>query len=160
MGRKAKYSDEEFVAAIESSTSMSEAMRKLGIRIAGGSHYHFSNRAKRMGLDTSHFVNSTSGRVMSSRRRTADDILKLRDPGVKRVHAHLLRRALVEIGRPYKCEGCGQGPEWNGSPLVLEIDHVDGNSWDDRAENLRFLCPNCHSQCETNRPHKNAATVP
>jgi hypothetical protein len=44
---------------------------------------------------------------------------------------------------------CGQGPEWNGKTLVLQLDHENGDCTDNRLENLRFLCPNCHSQTET-----------
>ena len=50
---------------------------------------------------------------------------------------------------PYLCGICGLGPEWNGMVLVLQIDHINGDSTDSRLENLRFLCPNCHSQTET-----------
>ena len=48
-----------------------------------------------------------------------------------------------------RCEGCGLPDEWQGKRLVLEIDHVNGRHNDNRPENLRFLCPNCHSQTET-----------
>ncbi|QZE11799.1 hypothetical protein SEA_FRANCOB_241 [Streptomyces phage Francob] len=48
----------------------------------------------------------------------------------------------------YVCE-CGQGPEWNGKPLVLQLDHINGDAYDNRLENLRFLCPNCHTQTDT-----------
>ncbi len=47
------------------------------------------------------------------------------------------------------CAECNQGPEWNGKPLVLQLDHVNGISTDHRLENLRILCPHCHSQTET-----------
>lgn len=59
-----------------------------------------------------------------------------------------LRFNLEFSGRPYKCEICGIS-EWNGSSLTLEIDHIDGIRNHNYPNNLRFLCPNCHSQTET-----------
>ncbi|MFY1633761.1 helix-turn-helix domain-containing protein [Solwaraspora sp. WMMB335] len=44
------------------------------------------------------------------------------------------------------CSECGTGEQWNGRPLTLQVDHVDGRFWDCRPENLRLLCPNCHTQ--------------
>ncbi len=63
---------------------------------------------------------------------------------------HALRRRLVEEGvLEYKCDICKCPPIWNGAPLSLHLDHVNGVYNDNRVENLRFLCPNCHSQTET-----------
>lgn len=92
--------------------------------------------------------------------------LNLRSPYIKnadmilvegvRSRRSMLHRALQERGVTYKCQECGQDPEWNGRILVLEIDHVDGNPRNNVESNLRYLCPNCHSQCtDTNRPWKN-----
>ena len=47
------------------------------------------------------------------------------------------------------CSECGQGETWNGKVLVLQLDHIDGNSDNNKLENLRILCPNCHTQTET-----------
>jgi uncharacterized protein YlaI len=48
----------------------------------------------------------------------------------------------------YVCEICSLS-EWNDKPLKLHLDHINGKNIDNRLENLRFLCPNCHSQTET-----------
>lgn len=55
------------------------------------------------------------------------------------------------------CSVCGLGKEWNGKPITLQVDHIDGNSDNNTLENLRLICPNCHTQTETfcQRNHKN-----
>lgn len=49
----------------------------------------------------------------------------------------------------YKCSICGQQPIWNGKPLIMILDHINGKHTDDRLENLRWVCPNCNYQLET-----------
>lgn len=152
MSRKPRYSDDELITAVAECTSIAEVMRRLGIRPAGGSHYNISCRVRKMGLSTSHFRRSTGGRHMTKRRLKPEEILVLRE---RRGHVELIRRAMIEIGIPHKCAECGLGAEWMGRVLILEVDHINGNSFDDRPHNVRFLCPNCHSQQEhSNKPHK------
>ena len=57
---------------------------------------------------------------------------------------NILRNNLL----PYKCAICGIS-KWNNKTLSLELDHINGMNNDNRLENLRFLCPNCHSQTTT-----------
>jgi 5-methylcytosine-specific restriction endonuclease McrA len=59
--------------------------------------------------------------------------------------SRLLKEKLIE----YKCVKCGNTGEWQGEPLSLQLDHINGNNKDHRLENLRLLCPNCHSQTKT-----------
>jgi len=59
-----------------------------------------------------------------------------------------LKKYLVEK-RGEACEECGQGSCWNNKPLVLQLDHVDGDSDNNLPTNLRLLCPNCHTQTDT-----------
>ena len=62
--------------------------------------------------------------------------------------AFVKKRIISSSLKDHKCEVCGI-TEWNGMVLTLELDHINGSSNDHRLENLRFLCPNCHSLTET-----------
>src|SRR3954453_21528354 len=64
------YGREELAAAVAASLSVAEVMRRLGIRPAGGSHFHISNRIKREGLDTSHFLGQAINRGRLRPRKT------------------------------------------------------------------------------------------
>lgn len=70
-----------------------------------------------------------------------------------------LKRRLITAGlKEDICEICGQHNVWNGKPLVLQLDHINGNHYDNRLENLRVVCPNCHTQTDTFANRKNKKT--
>lgn len=60
----------------------------------------------------------------------------------------LKKRLIKEKVLEYKCVSCGIF-EWNKNPISLQLDHIDGNNHNHKLENLRLLCPNCHSQTDT-----------
>lgn len=62
---------------------------------------------------------------------------------------HIKSRIIKQEMVPYKCDCCGIGPEWNGKPMPLILDHINGINNDNRIENLRFVCSNCDSQLDT-----------
>lgn len=153
-GRAPRASDESFAAIVGRCRSWAQVLRELKVEQGGGSQQTVKARAALLGLDTSHFrgrgwrgglKNPPGG----TPRLTPEQVLILGKPGQRKVSSVVLRRALREVGVPYVCALCGQLPEWNGEPLVLPLDHVNGRTWDNRKENLRFLCPNCHSQTPT-----------
>jgi 5-methylcytosine-specific restriction endonuclease McrA len=154
-----KYTRYMLTAAVAASTSMAGVMRHLGLRLNGGSHAHLRRRITALGIDTSHFLGIAHARgTRSPRRKRPDEILIERPPEAKRQAPTVLRRALEDLGRPYACAECGIGGTWNGRTLSLQVDHIDGQFWNCLAENLRFLCPNCHSQTPNyagrNRPRR------
>lgn len=127
-------------------------LRHLGQRQNGGAHAHLRRRITQLGIDTSHFLGQAHMRGLPHvRRRTHDQVL-VAGRWMPNERPATLRRALEETGRPYLCAECGIGDQWNGRPLTLHIDHIDhidGQFWDCRPENVRFLCPTCHSQTAT-----------
>jgi len=60
------------------------------------------------------------------------------------VKQRIVKQGLLE----YKCIKCGID-SWQGESIVLDLDHINGVNTDNRLSNLRFLCPNCHSQTDT-----------
>lgn len=155
-----KYTKEILESAVRQNVSIAGVLRALKLKQAGGTHSHISRRIKEFGLDTTHFLGQAANqgnRYKGPRKRGWQEILILRESG-RRQRAHVLRRSLLAIGRHHRCEGigCPLINKWLDHPLVLHVNHKNGNWLDDRPENLEFLCPNCHSQtpnyCRGMRP--------
>lgn len=145
-----KYTEEILRGAVAQSESMAGVLRQLGVVQSGGNHAHISRAVKKLGIDTSHFTGQAWRRGKpSERRRRPEELLVRRSPGSARVGGDKLRRALLAMGRAYACEACDNEGRWRGAVLTLHVDHVSGEYYDNRPENLRFLCPNCHAVTPT-----------
>lgn len=142
----ASYTIEQLTEAVRTSVSYSEVCRKIGIFPRGASWEWIKKKIKKLNLDTSHFLGKAAvagprGRGKASKLAPEKILVEGK---TQRAPPFLLRRALLEIGRPYECEDCGNKGEWRGKKLLLEIDHQNGDWSDCRKENVGFVCPNCH----------------
>ncbi|EDY44415.2 HNH endonuclease signature motif containing protein [Streptomyces sp. SPB074] len=147
---RVRWTRAELAEAVAASRTMYEVLSRLGIDQVGGWHTHLCRRITKLGIDTSHFVRvRRSAPRQGARRRTSAELSTFEPVRTRRVPVQRLKRALLATGRAEVCADCGIGPEWLGEPLRLEVDHIDGDWRDNRAENLRYLCPNCHSQTVT-----------
>lgn len=143
-------SDDFLRLLVGQSRSVAEVVRNSGRRVAGGTHANYSKRIARLGIDTSHFQSaSTGGLSGNGNKLTPEEIFSKTCLDGRRVSAAQLRRALLETGVEYKCVECVNQGSHNGLPLRLEVDHINGDWAYNAKENLRFLCPNCHTQTAT-----------
>jgi predicted RNA-binding Zn-ribbon protein involved in translation (DUF1610 family) len=136
-------------AAVESAHSYADVMRALGLEVSYANHRRVRRKVAELGLDTSHFTRRPWSAAPGARRSRADDVLVVLPPGAPRPNRERLHAGLRERGVPYRCASCGNRGEWLGRPITLHIDHIDGNWLDNRAGNLRYLCPNCHALTAT-----------
>ncbi|MBC9717119.1 HNH endonuclease [Streptomyces sp. TRM66268-LWL] len=150
-GRGGLFPEEEFRRAVAESLGVADLLRRLGFPRPGGASIARAKRSiEAYGLSTAHFIGQAHcAGATPHNRMHADEILIRKQPGARRTNTTLLRRSLDEIGVPRACARCGQGELWHGKRLVLEIDHINGDPLDNRRENLRYLCPTCHSQTPT-----------
>lgn len=137
------YSDDELKEAIRISISWNEVARNLGRPISTMRYGRVI--AKNLGIDTSHFLGQSWNKGGTTAKKQDLEILLTR----KDARSSTIRKRLIESGLKKECcEICGI-TEWLGLSPPLELDHINGDKTDNRLENLRILCCNCHAQTPT-----------
>ncbi|MFG2308415.1 HNH endonuclease signature motif containing protein [Streptomyces sp. NPDC048566] len=158
-GARLAVPDEALRAAVPTATSYADVMRALNLDVNDTNHRRVRRKVAQLGLDTGHFTRRTWSATDRGRRTSAAErILVVLPPGSARPNRARLHSALQELGVPYRCASCGNAGRWRGSPMTLQIDHIDGDWLDNRAGNLRYLCPNCHALTATWCRRKAGAT--
>ena len=150
MGKYHNHTEEEIREACATSQSYREVLIKLGYNANGGGGYEtLKKNIQKYNIDVSHFLGRAINKgkhIEGKLKYSLEDILIENSP----VSQAVLRRYIIRFNAlQYKCAWCGCDGNWYGKTIALEIDHINGNNHDNRIENLRFLCPNCHAATET-----------
>jgi predicted RNA-binding Zn-ribbon protein involved in translation (DUF1610 family) len=157
MGWVPRYTEVQVRQAVENSPSYAEALRRLGLRAAGGNHRSLKKLIAFYNVSTDHF--DPNWVLRGSRTRKT---IPLHEILVENSHYHRgnLKRRLYDAGlKQHQCELCGQGEIWRGRAMALILDHVNGVPTDNRLENLRIVCPNCAATFDTHCGRKNRLEV-
>ncbi len=131
---------------VAQNATFSGMLRQLGLTMSPGNWYQLKGKIKERGLDTSHVLGKAHGTSISPKKRSLASLLRKES----RIGSSALRKKLLQANvLENKCNVCGLGPIWNDQPLTLQLDHKNGDPFDNRLENLRIICPNCHTQTAT-----------
>jgi hypothetical protein len=142
---------EKLEEIVKSSQTITEVIKKLGLRAAGGNYKSIKKRLDNFKIDTSHFSPDKIRKekflkMISENKVELNEILKLNSSYNR---GHLKNRLYNEGLKQRCCELCGQGEEWMGKKMSLILDHINGVHDDNRIENLRIVCPNCNATLDT-----------
>lgn len=135
------FTKDELRQIVKESHSYKEVISKLGYSTnCGANNVTLKNRLEKYNIDITHFNSRPK------MRRSEENVFCENSTATQKT----LRRWFIKGNYiDYKCSECGLEGDWNGKELKLQLDHINGDNKDNRIENLRWLCPNCHSQTET-----------
>lgn len=134
--------------AVLSSNSIKDVLTHLNIIPVGGNYHTITKWIKVFEIDISHFKKEgwNKGRSFGP-KRSIDDYLSNKHY----ISSDKLRRRLIkERMFEHICSNCNL-TDWNHVPIPLELDHKDGDHFNNNLSNLQLLCPNCHAQTPTYR---------
>jgi hypothetical protein len=149
--RGTRWTNDDLRVAVAGARSIAQAIRALGLVAAGGNYDQVQRRIKELGIDTSHMTGrgwNRGGEFKPYTERRLDEVLVTG----RWTASHQLKKRLFRNGlKSPACELCGWAARAPDGRIPVELDHINGDRFDNRIENLRILCPNCHSLQPTHR---------
>lgn len=149
--KKRSWTEEQLKIAIKNSTSVRQVLQKLRLKEAGGNYAQISHAIKDYDLDIGHFTGRGWSKGLKGIGKPLTPLNKILTKN-SRFQSHKLKRRLFKdnLKNP-QCEECGWAKQSIDGRIPVELDHINGDRMDNRIENLRILCPNCHSLKPTHR---------
>jgi Zn finger protein HypA/HybF involved in hydrogenase expression len=160
MAIKRKWTDEQLKEAFNTSESIAQVILKLGLVLSGGTYGNIKKHLERLNLS---FKDSAKTRQLNGIKKHQYSN-SYKDSEIftenSKVSQAGMRNRYLKLRKVVCCDECGL-ESWNKKPITFQIDHKNGVRNDNRMENLRLLCPNCHSQTSTfgGKNIKNALVV-
>lgn len=137
--------------AVSRSKSIRDLIQNLGLIPAGGNYGQCYLYIERYGIDISHFTGKAWCKGMKIPKEPVYSMAQLLVPDARTSRVNLKRRLFSSGLKKRQCEECGWAQMSADGRIPIELDHISGDSRDNRLENLRILCPNCHSLKPTHR---------
>ena len=149
--KKRKWTEKQLRRAARTSTSIRQVLTKIGLKEAGGNYVQVQKYLKFYKVDTAHFKGKgwNKGLVGIGKPLYSLEQILVENSFFQ---SYKLKKRLFDAKlKPEHCEECGWSERSADGRIPLELDHINGISTDNRLENLRVLCPNCHSLKPTHR---------
>lgn len=131
MAKIRNYTDKDIIENSKKVKSMAGLLRSLGLKPIGGNYANMKRNLKRLNLKCEHWKGQ--GWNKGEQLKDWNDYIKIRN-----VKKHLLKL------RGNQCECC-KSKTWMDKPITIEIHHINGDRTNNNPDNLKLLCPNCHS---------------
>lgn len=146
-----KLPPDELQIILNNSNSLKEVLIAIGMNPSCGNYKTLNLRLQKDNLDLNIFNKNReqliNSNLLNMKRHTVDnDEVFIKNSTY--TNTTYIKKRMLNLGFPYICNECGI-LEYNNKPISLQLDHINGINDDNRLENLRFLCPNCHSQTDT-----------
>ena len=149
--RRRSWNDTQLKNAVKKAKSFSQVIKMLGLVPAGGNYVQVQERIRFLKLDNSHFTGYAWNRGMRGRYLPLTPLAEIMVENSTYQSYKLKVRLFREGIKEPKCEQCGWCAKSVDGRIPVELDHINGKHFDNRLENLRILCPNCHSLQLTHR---------
>lgn len=146
------WQDKEYISnVVAKHQTYTDIIKDLGLQVKSGNFQTLLKYIKIYNINISHLngkeIAYNKLKLANKKKLLSNENYFIKD--VFRNNHTTKKRILTSKLKKYECAECNHPPTWNGKELILQLDHIDGDRFNNLLENLRFLCPNCHSQTET-----------